>query len=98
MANICEFTGAKPKTGHNVSHAQNKTKRTWKPNLQSKRYYIPTLNRMLKLTLTAKAIKTITKRGGIVEALKQANESTLSARLSKIKRSIEQQAEEKTVA
>lgn len=63
MSKVCRITGKKPLTGNNVSHANNRTKRRFLPNLQTKKFWIPEEKRWIRLTLTAKAIKTIDKRG-----------------------------------
>lgn len=57
--------------GNNVSHANNKTKRRFYPNLQKKRFYIPEEDRWITLKVSAKAIKTINKKG-ITAVLKEA--------------------------
>ncbi|MGB0756979.1 MAG: 50S ribosomal protein L28 [Patescibacteria group bacterium] len=61
MAKKCEITGKKAQSGHNVSHAQNKTKRKFKPNLQTKRLLNPATGEIMKVTLSAKALKTLQK-------------------------------------
>jgi large subunit ribosomal protein L28 len=71
MARVCQITGKRPQVGNNVSHANNKTKRRFYPNLQKKRFFIPEENRWITLKLTAKAIKTINKNG-IYPVLKEA--------------------------
>jgi large subunit ribosomal protein L28 len=63
MARRCQLTGVGPQSGNNVSHAHNRTKRRFLPNLQKKRIWVQELNRFVTLKLTAKAIKTITKNG-----------------------------------
>jgi large subunit ribosomal protein L28 len=63
MAKVCALTGKRPMSGNNVSHANNKTRRTFEPNLQWKRYWVPSEKRYIRLRLSAKAIKIITKRG-----------------------------------
>ncbi|MGQ9819982.1 MAG: 50S ribosomal protein L28 [Candidatus Kapaibacteriales bacterium] len=63
MSKVCQFTGKKPSTGNNVSHANNRTKRRFLPNLQTKKFWDPENKRWVKLRLTAKAIKTIDKKG-----------------------------------
>lgn len=63
MANICEITGKKPSMGYNVSHANNKTKRRFNPNLFKKRFFLPEENRWVTLKVSAKALKTINKKG-----------------------------------
>lgn len=63
MSRVCQVTGKKPMSGNNVSHANNRTKRRFLPNLQSKRFFIPSENRWVRLTVSARGIKTITKKG-----------------------------------
>jgi len=63
MARRCQVTGKGPRTGNNVSHAHNVSKRRWLPNLQTKRFYIPEENRWVKLRVSAHGLKTIDKKG-----------------------------------
>jgi large subunit ribosomal protein L28 len=63
MAKVCVVTGKKPMSGNNVSHANNKTRRRFEPNLQAKRFWVPGEKRWVKLRVSAKGIKVITKRG-----------------------------------
>jgi large subunit ribosomal protein L28 len=63
MAKVCTVTGKKPMSGNNVSHANNKTKRRFEPNLHVKRFWVPNEKRWVKLKVSAKAIKIITKVG-----------------------------------
>ena len=71
MARVCEITGKRPQVGNNVSHANNKTKRRFYPNLQKKRFFIPEEDRWVTLKVSTKAIKTINKHG-ISAVLKEA--------------------------
>jgi large subunit ribosomal protein L28 len=59
----CQLTGREPGFGNRVSHSQRKTRRRWNPNIQQKRYFVPSLNRNVSLTLSAKGIKTVDKLG-----------------------------------
>lgn len=63
MAKVCVVTGKKPMSGNNVSHANNKTRRRFEPNLQEKRFWVPSEKRWVKLKVSASAIRTITKVG-----------------------------------
>ncbi|MFH1051588.1 MAG: 50S ribosomal protein L28 [bacterium] len=63
MSRICELTGTKPLVGNNVSHAHNKTKRRFLPNLQKKKIWIPEEKRWVTMKITAKALKTLDKKG-----------------------------------
>ena len=71
MARVCEITGKRPRVGNNVSHANNKTKRRFYPNLQTKRFFVPETGEWVTLKLTTKAIKTISKKG-ITAVMKEA--------------------------
>ena len=63
MARVCEITGKKPVTGHHVSHANNKTKRRFLPNLQRRRFWVESENRWISLRLSTVALRTIDKNG-----------------------------------
>jgi len=63
MARVCQITGRRPQAGNNVSHANNKTKRRFLPNLHTHRYWVPSLKKFVKLRLTTKAMRTIDKKG-----------------------------------
>jgi large subunit ribosomal protein L28 len=76
MARICEITGKRPQVGNKVSHANNKTKRRFYPNLQTKRFFVPEEGKWITLKLSTKAIKTINKNG-ISAVLKEARQSGL---------------------
>jgi large subunit ribosomal protein L28 len=63
MARVCQVTGKGPMVGHNVSHANNKTKRRFLPNLQSRRFWVESENRWVRLRLTNAALRLIDKKG-----------------------------------
>ena len=63
MSRVCQVTGMRPRTGNNVSHANNKTRRRWKPNLISKRFFLEEENRWVRLRVSARGLKIIDKRG-----------------------------------
>lgn len=69
MARTCKLTGKRPHVANNVSHANNKTKRKQLPNLQEKRIFVPELNRWVRLRLSARALRTVTRKG-LVDYLK----------------------------
>lgn len=71
MARVCEITGKRPHSGNKVSHANNKTKRRFYPNLQTKRFYIPEEGKWITLKVSTTAIKTINSKG-ISAVLKEA--------------------------
>lgn len=63
MSRVCIVTGKRPMSGNNVSHAHNKTRRVFLPNLQDKRFWSPRRKRWVKLRISAKGIKIINRRG-----------------------------------
>ncbi len=63
MARVCEVTGKKPMTGHHVSHANNKTKRRFLPNLQRRRFWVESERRWVSLRVSKEALRTIDKNG-----------------------------------
>ena len=63
MARVCQVTGARPRFGHHVSHSHRRTKRRFDVNIQSKRYWAPSLGRQVTLTLSARGVKTVDQRG-----------------------------------
>ena len=63
MARVCVVTGKKPIVGNHVSHANNKTKRRFMPNLQRRRFFVESENRWVSLRLTNAALRTIDKNG-----------------------------------
>jgi len=71
MSKVCQVTGKRPKSGNNVSHAHNKTKRRFYPNLQTKKFYLPNEDRWITLKLSTSAMRTINKNG-ITQVLKEA--------------------------
>ncbi len=71
MARICELTGKRTQVGNSVSHANNKTKRKFYPNLQTKRFFVPEDGKWITLKVSTKAIKTINSKG-ISAVLKEA--------------------------
>lgn len=73
MSRICQITGKKMMVGNNVSHANNRTKRRFYPNLQTKKFYIPEEDKYITLKVSAAGIRTINKKG-ISATLREAKE------------------------
>lgn len=63
MSRVCQVTGKRPITGNNVSHANNKTRRRFLPNIQHKRFWVEEENRFVTLKVSARGIRTIDKIG-----------------------------------
>lgn len=70
MSRVCQLTGKKPITGNNVSHSKRRTKRRFLPNLITKKFYIPELDKTVSLKIATSALKTINKLG-VYEYLKK---------------------------
>lgn len=73
MARVCQVTGKRPQTGHKVSHANNKTKRRFLPNLKKRRIWVASQNRFVSLKISTKALRMIDKLGieAVLEKIKQ---------------------------
>jgi large subunit ribosomal protein L28 len=63
MSRVCHITGKRPLTGHNVSHANNKTRRRFLPNLQNHRFWVETERRWVRLRISTKGLRIIDKLG-----------------------------------
>ena len=88
MARRCELTGVGPMVGNNVSHANNKTKRRFLPNLCDVTLQSDKLGRGFKLRVTASALRTVDHVGGLDAYLAKANDAALSKEALKIKREL----------
>lgn len=74
MSRVCEITGKKVQVGNNVSHAKNRTRRKFYPNLQKKRFFIPEEGKWVTIKVSTSALRTINKNG-ISAVLKKAREA-----------------------
>ena len=77
MSRVCQITGKKVMSGNNVSHAKNRTKRKFYPNLHVKKFYIPEEDKWITLKVSANALRTINKKGisaVLAEAKKNGNQ------------------------
>ena len=88
MSKKCDLTGKQSITGNNVSHANNKTKRKFFPNLQSVSLYSEKLDSKLSFKVAASTIRTVEKSGGIDEFLLDTKENNLSTLAKKYKKNI----------
>ena len=89
MSRRCELTGTGPVSGNNVSHANNKTKRRFLPNLQQTSLLSDALNESIRLRVTPKAIRTIEHKGGLDAFLLGTPDRKLTPKAKRIKRRIE---------
>jgi large subunit ribosomal protein L28 len=88
MSRRCELTGKSPMVGHNVSHANNKTKRRFLPNLTEVSLASEALGRTYRFRIAAAALRTVDHRGGLDAFLAAAPDANLSARALRLKREI----------
>ena len=88
MSKKCELTGKIPLKGHNVSHANNKTKRRFLPNLKKVKFKSELLKRSLRLTVSNAGVRSVDKKGSFDQFLISAKSRELSLRLKKLKKSL----------
>jgi large subunit ribosomal protein L28 len=76
MSRRCQLTGRRPGFGNSVSHSHRRTRRRWESNLQTRRYWLPSEDRYVRLRLSAKAIKTVDRYGieAVVARLRSGDE------------------------
>jgi large subunit ribosomal protein L28 len=88
MTRKCELTGKLPLSGNNRSHAENKTRRKFRPNLCNVTLISDALGRSFRLRISARALKTVEHRGGLDAFLAKSRDEELSERCLKIKRDV----------
>ena len=88
MSRVCGLTGEGPMTGNNVSHANNKTRRRFLPNLNDVTLQSETLGRGIKMRISAHALRSVDHRGGLDKFLAKAKDTELSANALKVKKEI----------
>ncbi|NGM45248.1 50S ribosomal protein L28 [Rhodobacter sp. SGA-6-6] len=89
MSRVCELTGKGPMSGNTVSHANNKSRRRFLPNLNEVTLISDTLGKSFQLRISAAALRTVDHRGGLDAFLAKSKDDELSANALKIKREIE---------
>lgn len=98
MTRRCELSGKLPMSGQLRSHAENKTKRTFRPNLCEVTLISDALQRKVRLRISAHALKTVERRGGLDAYLLKAGDEDLSDRCLKLKRDIKKARSEQATA
>ena len=93
MSRRCELTGKGLLVGHHVSHANNKTKRTFRPNLQTITLASDSLKQNVRLKISMNALRSVDRAGGLDAFLLKARDSALSTRALRLKRQIARKAE-----
>lgn len=89
MARRCELTGKGVQTGNNVSHANNKSRRRFLPNVQNISLYSESLGQNVRLKVSIAAMRSVEHRGGLDKFLIKAKERDLSLRAKRLKRAVE---------
>jgi large subunit ribosomal protein L28 len=89
MARECDITGKKVMSGNNVSHANNKSRRTFAVNLQQSTFVSETLNSKVRMRVSAAGLRTVEKNGGIDAFLKTTADRKLTAAARRVKRQME---------
>jgi large subunit ribosomal protein L28 len=89
MARRCELTGKAVHTGNSVSHANNKTRRRWLPNLSEVTLLSDALGQPVRLRISSHALRTVEHRGGLDAFLIKARDADLSVKARRLKRQIE---------
>ena len=88
MSKKCELTGKNPLKGHKVSHANNKTKRRFLPNLKKIKFKSEILNKSFRLTVSNAGVRSVDKKGSFDDFIKSTRAKNLSMRLKKVKKFI----------
>ena len=94
MSRICELTGKGRLVGHNVSHANNKTKRTFLPNLQNVTLISDALGRQVKLRVSTAGLRSVEHVGGLDNWLAKTSDEKLSLKARRLKREVAKKATE----
>lgn len=95
MARVCSVTGKKPQFGNNVSHANNKTRRRWQPNLQVCSFPSEILGKSVRLRLTARGVRTVEHNGGIDAWVMKTPKSRMTDEVLKVRKAMEKAAARK---
>ena len=88
MARVCELSGKKVMTGNNVSHANNKTKRRFLPNLNNVSLVSEKLDLTVRFKISANALRSVEHAGGLDNFLLKANDTNLSSKAKRLKKKI----------
>ena len=89
MSRVCQVTGKKNMTGNKVSHAKNRTRRVFRPNLQTVRLYSEALKRSVSMRVTAAGLRTLEHKGGLDAFLLDAKAADLTPSLRKMKQQLQ---------
>ena len=96
MSRVCELTGKKAQSGHNVSHSNRKTNRRFHPNLQKVSLASEALGRDVSLRISTRALRTVTRKGGLDAFLLGTDDARLPEEARRLKRSVQRQLGRRT--
>ena len=88
MSRVCEITGKNVMSGNNVSHAKNKTKRKFLPNLQNVKFFSKSLDKSINLKVSVRALKSVEKNGGLDDYLTKTSNRALAPEAIAVKKLI----------
>ena len=89
MSRVCEISGKNVVSGNNVSHAKNKTKRKFLPNLQKVKFFSKSLDKFIRMKVSVRALKSVEKNGGLDDYLTKTSNRVLAPQALAIKKSIQ---------
>ena len=89
MSRTCEILGKKVMSGNNVSHAKNKTKRKFLPNLQNVKFFSKSLDRFISMKVSVRALRSVEKNGGLDDYLSKTSNRVLAPQAVEIKKTIQ---------
>ena len=89
MSRVCEISGKNVMSGNNVSHAKNKTKRKFLPNLQNVKFFSKSLDKFISMKVSVRALKSVEKNGGLDDYLSKTSNRVLAPQAIAIKKSIQ---------
>ena len=89
MSRVCEISGKNVMSGNNVSHAKNKTKRKFLPNLQNVKFFSKSLDKSISMKVSVRALKSVEKNGGLDDYLSKTSNRVLAPQAIAIKKSIQ---------
>ena len=98
MSRTCEISGKKVMSGNNVSHAKNKTKRKFLPNLQNVKFFSKSLDRFFSLKVSVRALRSVEKNGGLDDYLSKTNNRVLAPQAVEIKKTIQKHLKKEVIS
>ena len=98
MSRTCEILGIKVMSGNNVSHAKNKTKRKFLPNLQNVKFFSKSLDRFFSMKVSTRALRSVEKNGGLDDYLSKTSNRVLAPQAVAIKKTIQKNLKKEVIS